>query len=84
MGTGTRQLKAMLRKNWLLKIRHPYVTCAEVQILTLYTSLYRNLFASVSSDHQQLRILVFVNYAFFFLDFDNLIANWQFIPGFYS
>lgn len=66
MGTGTRQLKAMLRKNWLLKIRHPFVTCAEVQILTLYTSFYHNLFAFVSSDHQQLRILVFVNYAFFF------------------
>lgn len=25
-----RQLKAMLRKNWLLKIRHPYITLAEV------------------------------------------------------
>ncbi|KAI3770792.1 hypothetical protein L6452_01936 [Arctium lappa] len=24
-----RQLKAMLRKNWLLKIRHPYITLAE-------------------------------------------------------
>nr|GEW36328.1 ABC transporter A family member 1 isoform X1 [Tanacetum cinerariifolium] len=25
-----RQLKAMLRKNWLLKIRHPYITLAEI------------------------------------------------------
>ncbi|KAL4567804.1 hypothetical protein LXL04_023399 [Taraxacum kok-saghyz] len=24
-----RQVKAMLRKNWLLKIRHPYITLAE-------------------------------------------------------
>lgn len=30
MGSSWRQLKAMLRKNWLLKIRHPYVTCAEI------------------------------------------------------
>lgn len=27
---STRQLKAMLRKNWLLKIRHPVVTLTEV------------------------------------------------------
>lgn len=30
MGTAWRQLKVMLRKNWLLKIRHPYVTAAEI------------------------------------------------------
>ncbi|KAK9157371.1 hypothetical protein Scep_003945 [Stephania cephalantha] len=30
-----RQLKAMLRKNWLLKIRHPYVTTAEILLPTL-------------------------------------------------
>ncbi|MCD7461369.1 ATP-binding cassette sub- A member 1 [Datura stramonium] len=30
-----RQLKAMLRKNWLLKIRHPFVTCAEILLPTL-------------------------------------------------
>ncbi|XP_050384665.1 ABC transporter A family member 1 isoform X3 [Argentina anserina] len=35
MGTGARQLKAMLRKNWLLKIRHPYVTCAEILLPTV-------------------------------------------------
>ncbi|PRQ44758.1 putative ABC transporter, P-loop containing nucleoside triphosphate hydrolase [Rosa chinensis] len=35
MGTGTRQLKAMLRKNWLLKIRHPFVTCAEILLPTV-------------------------------------------------
>ncbi|EPS64870.1 hypothetical protein M569_09909, partial [Genlisea aurea] len=32
---GLRQLKAMLRKNWLLKIRHPFVTCGEVLLPTL-------------------------------------------------
>ncbi|VFQ72204.1 unnamed protein product [Cuscuta campestris] len=30
-----RQLKAMLRKNWLLKIRHPFVTCAEIFLPTV-------------------------------------------------
>ncbi|KAG5055117.1 hypothetical protein JHK85_007627 [Glycine max] len=30
MGAAWRQLKVMLRKNWLLKIRHPFVTAAEV------------------------------------------------------
>ncbi|RWW04060.1 hypothetical protein GW17_00032737 [Ensete ventricosum] len=30
MGRSQRQLRAMLRKNWLLKIRHPFATCAEV------------------------------------------------------
>lgn len=33
MGTSKRQLKAMLRKNWLLKIRHPFITAAEVSLL---------------------------------------------------
>lgn len=28
--SSSRQLKAMLRKNWLLKIRHPFVTLMEV------------------------------------------------------
>ncbi|GER52514.1 ATP-binding cassette sub-family A member [Striga asiatica] len=32
---STRQLKAMLRKNWLLKIRHPFVTCAEILLPTV-------------------------------------------------
>ncbi|XP_020526672.1 ABC transporter A family member 1 isoform X2 [Amborella trichopoda] len=35
MGGSTRQLKAMLRKNWLLKIRHPFVTAAEVLLPTV-------------------------------------------------
>ncbi|KAK3023522.1 hypothetical protein RJ639_044788 [Escallonia herrerae] len=35
MGTSRRQLKAMLRKNWLLKTRHPFVTCAEILLPTL-------------------------------------------------
>ncbi|KAL6133968.1 hypothetical protein ACLB2K_066201 [Fragaria x ananassa] len=35
MGTGARQLKAMLRKNWLLKIRHPFVTSAEILLPTV-------------------------------------------------
>ncbi|CAI8613948.1 unnamed protein product [Vicia faba] len=30
MGTASRQFKIMLRKNWLLKIRHPFVTAAEI------------------------------------------------------
>lgn len=30
MGRSQRQLRAVLRKNWLLKIRHPFATCAEV------------------------------------------------------
>lgn len=30
-----RQLKAMLRKNWLLKIRHPFVTSAEILLPTV-------------------------------------------------
>ena len=28
--SSRKQLKAMLRKNWLLKIRHPFVTLTEV------------------------------------------------------
>lgn len=35
MRTSGRQLKAMLRKNWLLKIRHPFVTCAEIFLPTV-------------------------------------------------
>ncbi|KAL8128675.1 hypothetical protein V2J09_017830 [Rumex salicifolius] len=35
MADSWRQLKAMLRKNWLLKIRHPYVTCAEILLPTI-------------------------------------------------
>ncbi|KAI4300797.1 hypothetical protein L6164_034132 [Bauhinia variegata] len=35
MGIARRQLKVMLRKNWLLKIRHPYVTCAEILLPTV-------------------------------------------------
>ncbi|XP_057982078.1 ABC transporter A family member 1 [Malania oleifera] len=35
MGTSWRQLKAMLRKNWLLKIRHPFVTSAEIFLPTV-------------------------------------------------
>jgi ATP-binding cassette subfamily A (ABC1) protein 3 len=35
MGTSRRQLKAMLRKNWLLKIRHPFVTCCEILLPTV-------------------------------------------------
>ncbi|KAK6945284.1 ABC transporter-like, ATP-binding domain [Dillenia turbinata] len=35
MGSSKRQLKAMLRKNWLLKVRHPYVTCAEILLPTV-------------------------------------------------
>ncbi|XP_043815842.1 ABC transporter A family member 1 isoform X2 [Manihot esculenta] len=35
MGTRRRQLKAMLRKNWLLKIRHPFVTAAEILLPTV-------------------------------------------------
>ncbi|PKI32339.1 hypothetical protein CRG98_047286, partial [Punica granatum] len=30
MGAFRRQLKAMLRKNWLLKTRHPFATAAEI------------------------------------------------------
>ncbi|XP_031098016.1 ABC transporter A family member 1 [Ipomoea triloba] len=30
-----RQLRTMLRKNWLLKIRHPYITCAEILLPTI-------------------------------------------------
>ncbi|KAK1318291.1 ABC transporter A family member 1 [Acorus calamus] len=35
MGTRRRQLKAMLRKNWLLKIRHPFITSAEILLPTV-------------------------------------------------
>ncbi|XP_010554823.1 PREDICTED: ABC transporter A family member 1 [Tarenaya hassleriana] len=35
MGTWRSQLKAMLRKNWLLKTRHPFVTLAEVLLPTV-------------------------------------------------
>ncbi|KAJ6332061.1 hypothetical protein OIU76_010445 [Salix suchowensis] len=35
MGNSTRQLKAMLRKNWLLKIRHPFITSAEILLPTI-------------------------------------------------
>ncbi|KAK4412941.1 ABC transporter A family member 1 [Sesamum alatum] len=35
MRSSRRQLKAMLRKNWLLKIRHPFVTCAEILLPTV-------------------------------------------------
>uniref|UniRef100_A0A1J3IH85 ABC transporter A family member 1 n=1 Tax=Noccaea caerulescens TaxID=107243 RepID=A0A1J3IH85_NOCCA len=35
MGTWRSQLKAMLRKNWLLKTRHPFVTSAEILLPTV-------------------------------------------------
>ncbi|XP_038980603.1 ABC transporter A family member 1 [Phoenix dactylifera] len=35
MGSSRRQLRAMLRKNWLLKIRHPFATCAEILLPTI-------------------------------------------------
>ncbi|CAN0878408.1 ABC transporter A family member 1 [Linum grandiflorum] len=35
MGAFKRQLQAMLRKNWLLKIRHPFVTSAEILLPTV-------------------------------------------------
>ncbi|KAL7097878.1 hypothetical protein ACP275_10G171500 [Erythranthe tilingii] len=35
MMSSRRQLKAMLRKNWLLKIRHPFITCAEILLPTV-------------------------------------------------
>ncbi|XP_023543867.1 ABC transporter A family member 1 [Cucurbita pepo subsp. pepo] len=35
MATAWRQLKAMLRKNWLLKIRHPFITSAEILLPTV-------------------------------------------------
>ncbi|KAL1813550.1 hypothetical protein ACET3Z_023615 [Daucus carota] len=35
MRSSGRQLKAMLRKNWLLKIRHPFVTFAEIILPTV-------------------------------------------------
>ena len=36
MGPAWRQLKVMLRKNWLLKIRHPFITSAEVLLSLLF------------------------------------------------
>ncbi|XP_058204038.1 ABC transporter A family member 1 isoform X1 [Rhododendron vialii] len=35
MGTSQRQLKTMLRKNWLLKIRHPFITFSEIVLPTV-------------------------------------------------
>lgn len=35
MGSSKRQFKAMLRKNWLLKTRHPFVTSAEILLPTI-------------------------------------------------
>ncbi|XP_048142031.1 LOW QUALITY PROTEIN: ABC transporter A family member 1 [Rhodamnia argentea] len=35
MGDSWRQLKVMLRKNWLLKIRNPFVTAAEILLPTI-------------------------------------------------
>ncbi|KAK7843984.1 abc transporter a family member 1 [Quercus suber] len=35
MGSARSQLKAMLRKNWLLKIRHPFITSAEILLPTV-------------------------------------------------
>ncbi|CAL1377626.1 unnamed protein product [Linum trigynum] len=35
MGSFQRQLRAMLRKNWLLKLRHPFVTGAEILLPTV-------------------------------------------------
>ncbi|KAK0597531.1 hypothetical protein LWI29_026223 [Acer saccharum] len=39
MGTAKRQLKAMLRKNWLLKIRHPFLTASEILLPTVVMML---------------------------------------------
>ncbi|CAI9099895.1 OLC1v1036780C1 [Oldenlandia corymbosa var. corymbosa] len=33
--TSSKQLKAMLRKNWLLKVRHPFVTLMEILLPTI-------------------------------------------------
>ncbi|KAJ3669241.1 hypothetical protein LUZ60_011191 [Juncus effusus] len=35
MGSSKRQLRAMLRKNWLLKIRHPITTLTEILLPTI-------------------------------------------------
>lgn len=35
MGTSWRQLRAILRKNWLLKIRHPFTTLTEIMLPTI-------------------------------------------------
>ncbi|ONK78401.1 uncharacterized protein A4U43_C02F18390 [Asparagus officinalis] len=35
MASSRRQLRAMLRKNWLLKIRHPFTTLAEILLPTV-------------------------------------------------
>ncbi|KAK8968519.1 ABC transporter A family member 1 [Platanthera guangdongensis] len=35
MASSQRQLRAMLRKNWLLKIRHPFATLAEILLPTI-------------------------------------------------
>ncbi|XP_020590496.1 ABC transporter A family member 1 isoform X2 [Phalaenopsis equestris] len=35
MGSSWRQLRAILRKNWLLKIRHPFTTLAEILLPTV-------------------------------------------------
>ena len=40
MGTARTQLKAMLRKNWLLKIRHPFITSAEVSLFFSLSVFY--------------------------------------------
>lgn len=34
-----RQLRAMLRKNWLLKIRHPWITAAEILLPTVVMAM---------------------------------------------
>lgn len=46
MGTWRRQLKAMLRKNWLLKTRHPFVTSAEVSLSQQSSCIFTDRSAS--------------------------------------
>ncbi|RWW68762.1 hypothetical protein BHE74_00023737 [Ensete ventricosum] len=72
MGRSQRQLRAMLRKNWLLKIRHPFATCAEVlgrrappqsrlELTRKFTPCKRRLCASFRSDfHHLLSSLLYI------------------------
>lgn len=60
MGTWRSQLKAMLRKNWLLKTRRPFVTSAEVPLFSLFTFDVTVLFTDRPQSELFLGLLLFL------------------------
>jgi hypothetical protein len=60
MGTASRQLKVMLRKNWLLKKRHPFITAAEILLPAIVLLLLAAVRTRVDTQIHPAQSLVFL------------------------